>query len=145
MIKNLGQFTKRLDDISEQVELNTAEEVRELALRVDSKVVLETPVDEGRARANWITSLNRASNETVEPTGGQDAEPPGGGPNAQKSIDQGLAVAAQYQFGQSIFISNNLPYIVKLNEGSSTQAPAGFVEAAVQDGVQAFRKARILE
>jgi len=34
--------------------------------------------------------------------------------------------------GKKIFITNNLPYAKRLNEGWSTQAPANFVQAAIR-------------
>lgn len=49
----------------------------------------------------------------------------------------GVAQVATYRLGQgSVFISNNVPYIVYLNQGSSSQAPPGFVETAVEVAIQ---------
>lgn len=114
--------------------------VRKVALAVDGTVVLATPVDTGRARSNWQVELNGPAE------GVRDAYAPGeggstGGPNAREAIAQGRAAIAQYRGGDnaSIHITNNLPYIGRLNEGSSAQAPAGFVESAVQVGVRAVR------
>ena len=40
---------------------------------------------------------------------------------------------------RQILISNNLPYINALNDGSSKQAPAGFVDSALSKGKRAVR------
>jgi hypothetical protein len=33
---------------------------------------------------------------------------------------------------ETIFIQNNLPYIIPLNEGSSTQAPSKFIDRIIE-------------
>jgi hypothetical protein len=38
-----------------------------------------------------------------------------------------------------IHLNNNLPYIIPLNQGWSTQAPAGFIDMAILDGLAAIR------
>ena len=37
------------------------------------------------------------------------------------------------------WVANNVPYITKLNGGSSKQAPSGFVQIAIARAVQAIR------
>jgi len=98
--------------------------VRAVALIVDAELVNMTPVDTGRARANWNPSLN-----TPDPTIRE--------PGQKKSIDP---VASAFKLTDTILISNNLPYIKPLNNGSSKQAPAGFVDAALAKGKRAVKK-----
>lgn len=105
-----------------------ADRVKKLvAIAVDQAVTLSTPVDTGRARANWVvgvTSANRTINDTPTPVGTAAIQ------RARQAI---LAAPAR----QDLYISNNLPYIVKLNEGSSAQAPRKFVQAAIVTGIKA--------
>ena len=129
--------------LGRRVENNAPAIARKAALAIDQVVVLATPVDTGRARSNWQVGI-----------GGNDAPPrdslaPGekgstGAAAAQAAIAEGKAVIESYKGGSSIYISNNLPYIGRLNDGYSAQAPAGFVEQAVQSGVAAVRGAKIL-
>ncbi len=88
-----------------------------------------TPVDTGWARANWIPSM-----------GGEPASTPSG---TQESVDTAEA-ATQVGIGSllgyklllgPVFITNNVPYILKLNDGHSGQAPVGFVQAAITAAV----------
>lgn len=97
--------------------------IRAVALVVDSELVNTTPVDTGRARSNWIPSINVVNPVTVEP-------------NNKPSI---APVLKEFKITDTILISNNLPYIRRLNEGSSKQAPAGFVDAAVAKGKRVIR------
>jgi hypothetical protein len=41
-------------------------------------------------------------------------------------------IADEYTFGQPIYIVNNAPYIKKLDDGQSSQAEAGYIDAIVQ-------------
>jgi len=121
-----------------RVEENANALKRKAALAVDATVVLATPVDTGRARSNWQASLGAPA------TGTREAYSPGtggatGGANAAAAQEQAKAVIARSQPEQAIHITNNLPYIGRLNEGWSAQAPAGFVQTAVLRGIAAVR------
>lgn len=86
-----------------------------------------TPVDTGWARANWIPRI------------GGPAEVPSGSREAVSTGAQEVGVAkiaTGYRTAQGpVFISNAVPYIVHLNEGSSRQAPRGFVQNAITKAV----------
>lgn len=143
---SLRNFGKRMKQLGANVEKNADELVRKVALAVDSTVVMATPVDEGRARSNWQVNLDAPA------TGVIDAYSPGkegdtGGENAREAIEQGKEQIAQYKGGTpqaAIHITNNLPYIKRLNDGWSAQAPQGFVEKAIITGVRAARPDRPL-
>jgi hypothetical protein len=78
-----------------------------------------TPVKTGHARANWIASVGAPN--TVEAPGTSEAV-----------AQAGNAVVASYKLGQGrLYVSNVVPYIRRLNEGSSTQAAPLFVESCV--------------
>lgn len=134
---DLKTFANRIRQTGRNIVANTDATVRKVGLAVDSTVVLATPVDTGRARGNWQVEVNRPAAGT---TGALS-------PSGREAIEQGKAKIAQYVGGKaeaSIQITNNLPYIGKLNEGHSAQAPAGFVEKAITVGVSAVRGASVL-
>lgn len=154
MASNLAQFSKDLNE--EIVKLRTSSEktVRQVAFAIDRELVRRTPVGNpdlwkanagkvrgdpgyvgadytgGRARANWLPSLETPSTEVVE-----EPDPTGAG-----AISKMAQVTAEFKLGGKIWIVNNLPYITRLDEGWSTQAPAGFTSAAVQVGVKTVLK-----
>lgn len=118
-------FKDRMDNIYRNKVIKPLEKkVRAVALTLDAELVATTPVDTGRARSNWLPSLNVPDTRRVEP--------------GQKP-DIGPTLGA-YKVTDTILISNNLPYINRLNEGSSKQAPAGFVQAAIQRAKRIIRK-----
>lgn len=131
------QFSKKMGRVASKIPENADKIVRKVAMAIDQTVVLATPVDKGRARMNWIAALDTAASETTEA-----ADPSGGA-----AIAQAAGVVAGYDgdVNQEVHITNNLPYIGPLNDGSSRQAPAGFVQQAVRAGASAVRGAKILE
>ena len=52
-----------------------------------------------------------------------------------------MAVLDQWTPGQTINLTNSMPYAKKLEDGSSTQAPSGVVRLAVQAYGDALAKA----
>jgi len=98
-------------------------EIRKVAVKVSSSLIFATPVDTGRARSNWYATIssptNKINNETRDKSGAN-------------AIARNNAVISNAKINNDIFITNNLPYIGKLNDGHSAQAPAGFVEKALQ-------------
>jgi hypothetical protein len=143
MANSLSQFSRRIRAVGKRVEVNTDKLTRQVALVADQTVVLSTPVDEGRARSNWIVSLGSPALSEREPYAPGSKLGLSEGGNASGAIAQGQGVIAARKSGQDIFISNNVPYISDLNNGTSAQAPANFVEKAVQVAVSAIRGARI--
>jgi hypothetical protein len=130
-----NKFQKKLTEISFKFKTNTTELLKKAAKVINQTVILATPVDTGRARSNWLVSIDQPRKETIE-TLGKD-------PSA--AISEGNQVINGYKKeNKAIYISNNLPYIGRLNEGYSAQAPAAFVEQAVAAAVNAIEGVQIL-
>ena len=142
---SLSQFNIRITALANRFDENRIKTVKKVALAVDQAVVLATPVDTGRARANWLVNVGAERTTAIEPyaegTGGST-----GAVNAQAAIDQAKAAVATYagHYGEAIYMTNNLPYIEALNEGHSAQAPAGYIETAVTAAVRALINNRLL-
>ena len=110
--------------VSDELSKDVGEETRILALKVFRNVILSTPVDEGRARSNWQLSLSTPISTQTE-----DFDRSGG-----STINKGVSVvrsAINVKY-PTFWLTNNLPYIQRLNEGHSEQAPAMFVETAIK-------------
>ena len=113
--------------------------------------MLSTPVDTGRARSNWLPSLGGSRQGAIPPYAplpqGRDPQKFGEQANAQAAINAArLTVGQRTKPDQDIYLTNNLHYINDLNNGNSVQAPAGFVQMAVEAAAAAVRQnpARIL-
>lgn len=144
MANDLLGFSRRMVLTSSRLGETTDQLVRKVALAADQTVVLATPVDTGRARSNWIAQIGSAPDQVVEAYAPGDSGS-SGSQNASAALEQAAAVISGYTSGQTIHIANNLPYIQKLNSGSSAQAPAAFVEKAIQTAVDTLRAGRLLD
>ena len=92
---------------------------QKITLELDSAVVLATPVDSGRARGNWFPSVGAPSSAV----------------NMNAKDKSGAAAIAAINstvmgadIGDVIWLTNNLPYILPLENGWSKQAPQGMVD-----------------
>lgn len=109
---------------------------RAATLELFSGVIKDTPVDTGRARGNWQTSVG-------SPAAGELDREDKSGALAMAEVQQKAPPGA----GQVTLLTNNLPYIEQLENGSSRKAPEGMVRKNV-DRVQrivdaAIRKNRV--
>ena len=94
-----------------------------LAFRIDTRVVQETPVDTSQARSNWIVSQNRSIDMAIGNIG----------PSA--AISNGAVAIRGSKAFCELFISNNMPYIERLNEGWSQQAPTKYIDRIIEQEV----------
>lgn len=97
---------------------------RRIGLEALRRIVQKTPVDTGRARGNWDLTIGLPSGSAD-----MDRKDPGGG----DTIRRGSAALSNLKAFALIYITNNLPYINYLENGSSKQAPVGMVEVTVQE------------
>ena len=105
---------------------------RKIALELDYVVVLGTPVDTGRARGNWYPSIGAPSDTVDWESKGQAA-----------SIGRVTATVTSAKLGSVVWLTNNLPYILPLENGHSKQAPSGMVDLNL-DRIAAKYGARVV-
>lgn len=125
--------------IAEAVQRNTLKTVKRAALAADQTAVLKTPVDTGRARANWLVNVGYAAYAVTDFEGSKRAA-------AQAALDKGRVEIDSYKLGSGgIFITNSVSYIGFLDAGSSAQAPNGMTAAAIQAAARQLGSAKLLE
>lgn len=129
-------FARRMRAIARKFGENTAKTVKRAAIAADQVAVLATPVDTGVARANWRVGVGAPVLSASEDTDKSGA----------KTISDGQAIIGTWRLGNGpIYISNNVPYIIPLDQGSSAQAPSGMSAAAVQAARAQLGDSRLLE
>lgn len=121
----VGDLKKDISGIIGRLSANIVAELRE-------EPPGGTPVVTGWARANWLTGVGSPP---------PSAEADGDVSSADGEANAGVAfIAAHYKLSMGpVFIANGVPYIVKLNDGSSQQSPAGFVQAAIMRAAEYTR------
>ena len=97
--------------------------VRKISLEIFSRVILKSPVDTGRFRGNWQVAIGSIPSGTLE------LDDKTGTATVSKADLKLVGAKA----GDTIYLANNLPYAVRLEEGYSQQAPAGMVALTVQE------------
>lgn len=97
--------------------------IRMVSLKMFSRVILRSPVDTGRFRANWMVAIADI------PSGTLDLNDKRG----RATISKVDATTSQLKAGDVITLVNNLPYGEQLEYGSSRQAPGGMVSLTVQE------------
>jgi len=142
--KSFKSFARAIFVRSEEVISGAEETIRKSTIAGLTAVVYATPVDEGRARSNWNVSQNEPDLSIKEPySPGKDLGI-GEQRNASKTIQIGTEKAQLYKTGQiGNFITNNLEYIVYLENGSSQQAPAGMLQFGIQAAQKIMANAKI--
>lgn len=115
-----------------------------ICTEIGQGVVLKTPVDTGRARGNWMPSL-----DVPDGTISTRVDPSGGSAIAE------IQALAKQASGRIFYLSNNLPYIRHLEYGLygqppgsangpktiggySKKAPAGMVRLTINEVVRHY-------
>jgi len=123
---DIQRFSKRVD-----VALDVA--VRKIVFDAFGMVTKKTPVDTGRARANWIVSVN-SIDRTVMLDGYGDPKGAHAGSSSPPSKPRAKTPSIKKGDGVNpIYITNSLDYIHDLENGTSKQAPNGMVAITINE------------
>lgn len=128
--KNFEKFGLQLDGIKQSLFNDVNQVVKAAALKLFTGVVMKTPVDQGTARASWVIGIGGEAKAAGQVSGGKTQGAPLSGSELEEA---GKLGAGGNLLGQKIIISNRLPYILRLEEGYSDQAPSGMVAVTVAE------------
>lgn len=129
MAKSLLDLAKTLENKVMAIENKASELAIETAEIVITDLLESTPVDTANALSNWHISLNTPSSQSISPYSIFNRTA-----SSKIALQKALEVLKNKKPGELIIIQNNEDYIGDLNDGSSSQAPAGFVQRAVLRG-----------
>jgi len=107
---------------------------RKIALDLLTKIVIKTPVDLGTLRGNWQVDIDTL------PEGELDVKDKGGGDTIQKGLAQLSELRGPGSITQTVFLANNLPYAVPIEDGHSRRASMGMVALSIQEIETAFKE-----
>ena len=130
-------YTDRFNVIAKGIEDNVDNLVKNVALAIGSNVIADTPILTGQARRNWQTELNQMPESVLD----MPESPSEGMDEALQILQQ---TVGQYKAGDTVHITNNVPYIKELNSGSSQQAPANFVETSIMRATRLIRNVKVV-
>lgn len=125
-------FERRMQELGERIHRNFSTLVKQTTDAIQEYEINGTPVKTGRARNGWRVGVNSSDDSPPDMIGPFD-------PSGNTRIDANRAIIASEPLGTRFFITNNVPYMPDLNDGSSQQAPAGFIEKA-----EAIARAKVM-
>jgi len=133
MAKTLLDLAARMKRLATAVDKAASDHAVKVALTIVGDLAYHTPVDTSKALSNWVVSIGNPTFKRIDPyffgEGGSSQNA-----SAQQTIAAAKAILANKKPGQVIWITNSQPYIRRLNDGYSRQAPAGFVQRSVLIG-----------
>lgn len=113
-------FASDVEAYAKKAGASLDETSRAIVLELFGSVIKDTPVDTGRAKGNWQTTIGAPASGMVDRLGESEA---------LADVSQ---QTASFGAGKVIYLSNNLPYIYRLEyDGWSKQAPGGMLRKNV--------------
>jgi hypothetical protein len=122
----MSSFSLDLAKFGQKAVDNADKIVRKIGFDMLSRIVKRMPVDTGRARANTQISINNLPSDATLET-----DKSGNG-----AIRSAGVVLKNFKLGDTIFIYNNVEYILNLEYGSSKQAPQGMFRISFNEIAQ---------
>jgi hypothetical protein len=136
MTHDFDRLAKDLKKLTSTVKKNMAETVIKTAVMAGSSVIIGTPVDTGKARGNWQTSIDSPILSAI------DRNDPAG----NEAIKELGTVSQRFTvLNKIINLTNNLPYINRLNTGWSKKAAPGYIERAISATVAQVKEDALLK
>ena len=138
----MAYWTINLNEYAKATEGKIKKARKAYAFALYSSIVKKTPVDTGRARGNWQVTVGKPATEEID---------------SNRKTPRGKDSIPEPTGDESIFIANNVPYIVKLEYGGypnppkkgngktvngySKQAPEGMVGLTLANNENIFNAA----
>lgn len=127
----MPSFTQDLTNFVAKTKVNGALVVKKLAFDAFAGVLRRSPVDTGRFRGSWRIAVDQ-TDLSVAPADPKVPAPDGGA--------LANAKLGGVKWGQSVMISNNLPYGPALENGHSGQAPQGVLKITFAEVIGGFAR-----
>lgn len=113
---------KQAAAIGARIRKQVADAAKMLALQIDRELRRLTPIDTGHARRNWIPSVGSPSSTVA---------------SDNAAHDQGVIEVLSYKLSDgTLWVANNVGYVIYLNYGTSAQRAAGWIELAIDIAMQ---------
>ena len=110
-------FDRQIEAFAKKANISIDRAIRGTSIKLFSAIILASPVDTGRFRANWQASNERPASGEVNGF----ADP----------VNKVATYINGAPFANEFTLANNLPYAYKLEFGYSNQAPQGMVRINV--------------
>lgn len=113
-------------NFTHEIEKQGDEHLSKVSAEMLQAVIMGSPVMDGEFRSNHRLTVNGITNETV-PSNGNTAPK---GTLDQQVFSDGANKVLKAKLGDKVYIQNNLPYALRLENGHSMQTPNGIYSIA---------------
>lgn len=120
----MSDFLSAIDKFIAKANGNVEQVVKQTVVLAAQGVIQRTPVDTGRARGNWVFGAGVINEEVVD----SRRDPTG---SAAMGAIAAAVLTVRVEQTPYLYITNSLPYIHRLEDGWSQQAPAGMVKSTL--------------
>jgi len=103
---------KDIENLSDRTIRKLNKIVKVAAMELFKSVIMMTPVDTGRARGNWQCTMTRPADGVIDSEQSEEA-----------TIAKMMEITLKSSIRNGIFLTNNLPYIQKLEYGGYPNPP----------------------
>jgi len=133
-------------NLSRRVQKNVNTIVKKVSKAIGDTVIDTTRVDTGKARSNWIATLNAPSISVIPPYAPGNKLGINETANASAAKSQHKQVFGKFDTAKNadVFITNRVEYIGFLNDGGKHVSPGNMVEKGIQAGKVKIRGLKIL-
>jgi len=116
----MATFASGIKGYAKRTGLSIDKAVIAVCAKASTEIIRKTPVDTGRARGNWFATIGNTSTDTSEVR--TDGE----------AIGDAITTSMKAS-GNIFYLTNNLPYIRRLEYGYSKQAINGMVRLTIAE------------
>ncbi len=121
----MANFALQVAGFAKGIDTTYGKVIAKVLLDMYADIIKRTPVLTGRARASWNIGINRSDLSVASKAITKNGNVP------QPNILEAASKLSDVTTKDTVFISNNLPYILELENGSSKQNRAGMVKPVV--------------
>lgn len=127
-----ARFNQRMAEYGDRIEGNYNSIRKEATAGMATDLIDDTPKDTEQASGNWRVGIGSRAAGFIR------------GALAAQAKSQARTAVAGAPAGARMIVSNDAPYIDRLNDGWSKQAPRGFVQAVVSNWRSWVRRQKVL-
>jgi len=127
----MASLGEQLRQMAERKKAAIEMAVRKTVLDLGASMVEMSPVDTGRFKNNWQYGVNAINYDASRSPGTSGAD-------SLNAITTGVA---SWKPGETMFITNSLPYAYRLENGWSKKAPNGMVKVTLVNFEAHFNRA----
>lgn len=135
---NLIEFAARMDKLADSLPAIANDIVKAYVPELARELAVDTPVDTSTALSNWQVSIGSPQKDFIDAhdLGRFGSTKPS---SVAETYQLAKVAASRGMPGQSYWLSNNTPYIIDLNQGSSQQAPSMFIQQAIAHSIRLIK------